>query len=376
MPTLLGLITSDEAGVVVNRACGSGYCITCTESKMSTDLGSTWHAGVVGRHYLFFSDAWPPNFSDSTAKGKVNVDWTNGSISRVSFKLSSGVTWAQGAAGVDDAHITSRANELVTWQDARVSKGRNGANTIFIFHHEPNNDSGPGMSIADYWVCYEHIIDDIFRPAGVRIWTGTTEGTTITEGLILSIAMVSGTQVSGIGHSQDIYTWWGPSTANAATNPGLIPWADDNIVLHGADAYNQADVFKTFAFTHSTFKAWSDAKKIWQNAHGKPFFPFIGETGCHEASDYTSDSAAWIATGLTRSKVNWYINAAQFIKTWPDLYACIFFDASGDAGLWQIDSTQAAWDQFRRSFCQDSYFLGAAPVRPASVGAAARGRYD
>jgi hypothetical protein len=95
-----------------------------------------------------------------------------------------------------------------------------------------------------------------------------------------------------------------------------------------------------------TFKSWTDAKRTSQATAGKPFLAAIWETGCQADSFYTSSHSTWTATGLSRTKTNWFANMASYIQSsWPLLHHLCYWD-SLVVMIWTLDTTQTDWDGF------------------------------
>jgi hypothetical protein len=336
--TLLGVSASNNSGAVVNRSCGSGYIISCVEAQVTTDSGSAFTFGADRRHYDDITNSWPPNADNVFGRlsGHATADWEMGRLPVMSSKYA-GATWAQvasAASGTIYNNIVTRGNVIKAWQDAHIGLGVWGCTFAWTFHHEPNNDSGgAGMAVTDWQNAIQNIVT-IWQGLGVRFWTGENDGTTTSEGIILSINLITG-ETSG-GYQNDWPTWW----------PTNHTWMNANMVCAAGDGYNNGDVFKPLSYMFQTFKSWTDAKRTSQASAGKPFLAAIWETGCQADSFYTSSHSTWTATGLSRTKTNWFANMASYIQSsWPLLHHLCYWD-SVVTMIWTLDTTQTDWNGF------------------------------
>jgi hypothetical protein len=354
--TLLGVSAANTAGAVVNRNCGSGYIISCEEAKVTTDSGQTFVYGADRRHYDDITDSWPPNADNVFGRlsGHATADFEKDRLPVMSSKYL-GTTWAQIAAAASGTifnNIVTRGNAIKAWQDSHIGQGRFGCTFAWSFHHEPNNDSGgAGMAVTDWQAATQNIVT-IWQGLGVRFWTGTNDGTTTQEGIILCINLITG-ETSG-GYQNDWDTWW----------PSNHTWMNANMVCAAGDGYNNGSVFKPFSYMFQTYKSWTDAKRTSQAAAGRTFLAGIWETGCQANSFYSSTHGTWPG-GLAATKFNWFQNMADYIQTsWPLLHHMCYWDSTV-VMIWTIDTTQNDWDGFVAISQHDAW--GAAAVVPPST---------
>jgi hypothetical protein len=217
---------------------------------------------------------------------------------------------------------------------------------MFSFHHEPNvnGNQGEAGTPAEWRAAYEQVITR-WQNRGVTLWSGSQDGETTTEGLMLCGPILVGGAYSGGNIHTNYDTFW----------PTNWTWGNTNLVASAMDGYNQGPVWRTFQEvqgghpSRQGYKSWSDAKRITQNNAGRVHFQTIWETGTKErtAAPYSSNSAAWTATGLAATKANWIENMRDYIVSdWPDLFALTWFDSQGPNGAWLIDTSQASWDKW------------------------------
>lgn len=372
--TLLGINVGDPAisGVVVDRSCGLGSPILCSEDQVQSDVGDpsfrygASRTNVPGshKHYGFLNQSFTSN-----GKAGMDSDHLFDRLPVISHKYDSGGTlWTAIAACSPTVNvaiynnIVARGNELASWQNSVRGSGKWGCTFCWAFHHECNNESGQGdttaIMAANWRAAYFRILDIWETVCGVTIWQGGSDFSTTVEGLIPAINLVSGKYS---GHDNDIATYWGNDAQMNA-----------RCVMYAGDPYNGAGASRTATFEdiYSGQKSWGDAKAITQAAAGRPFMQAIWETGADVPSTFTNgNTASWTATGLPYTKSNWLLNAAAYIKLHPELRLWIYYDdyASHPGNL--LDVTQADWDGWLAAFCADPYWDLATDPLPGTASA-------
>jgi hypothetical protein len=195
-------------------------------------------------------------------------------------------SWADIAAGKDDAWWAQQASNLKAW----------GYPVLFSFTHEPTVDSAnhPQCGTADeYRAAYDHVWQ-IFQDRNVTnvkwVWTLTS------------------------------------STFNGA-NGGPDAWRPAHYDYVGVDGYNHAD-------------HWRSPQEIFQTAqdfaaaHGKPLL--VGEIGCDELA------------GNPQAKADWLTQAADLFRSYGDVSA-IMWTNTGNGGNYWLDSTSQSLAAFAQA---------------------------
>ncbi len=215
------------------------------------------------------------------------------------------IKWADIAAGKQDTYLAARADALKTW----------GYPILFIFNHEPTNDTQNLGTAAEFVSAWQHIYT-LFHSHGATnvVFVFTPFGSTYKS-------------VSNI-------TAWYPGDA-------YVDWV-------GADGYNFFDC--------KPGNNWLSFQSIFQQfydfsvAHAKP--AVIAEWG--SAKDASDPSR----------RAQWFSDAGTVIKSWPNLKGLTYYDNdnSGISGgcNWKIDDDSPSLNAFK-SLSQDSYFN---PKRP------------
>jgi len=213
------------------------------------------------------------------------------------------VSWADIAAGRDDALLHQRAAALIAF----------GSPVVFSFNHEPENDPAAG-SAADFVAAYRHI-HDVFEADGV----------------------------TNVTYAWTMMAWSFRSGNAAAFYPG-----DDVVDIVAADGYNQYGC----AQGNAPWRSFSDIFAPFQSfgaEHGKPMI--VAEWGVHD-DPADPDHAA-----------TWFDDAAAQLELWPDIVGVLYFDADRGCARW-VDDSAASLAAFR-AMGADPYFNPSQTVLPS-----------
>jgi hypothetical protein len=373
--TLIGAAVSRfPATPIVNRTC-SDTPLWCEEQQMVTDgAPAGWHYGAGRNHYNFMNEALTVvnNESKTRISGHSRADFENNRLPIITTK-SAGATWAQVAAGAEDAFIDARGAELKLWQDAHRGLGKWGATFVWTFHHEPNNDSAAqGGTIpiaAANWRAATQRIYERWVAQGVTIWVGEEDWTTHTEGMILSVNLIDGGAAGARGADKGV--WWGPTNGNGAGNA----WMDAHCLMYATDPYPGASTFLPMSWLMETtqggtvsIKTWSDNKHTYQNSQGRVFLPGIFETGVKILSQYTNFThASWVATGLSPTEANWIINMRDYFRDdYPEMNVVCYWDDRA-VGFYDVDSTPAKWAAVVSTFTDTAAYASGLASLPDKI---------
>ncbi len=255
--------------------------------------------GLVGRKfdldrwYYFWDEQFPAAHErEAIAAGRIPVmgwstDWS---------ATKTPVRWGAIAAGQHDVVIRARADELRAL----------GSKVMLIFHHEPEDDLSRNGSAAEYRAAFRRVVS-VMRSRGatnvVFVWNMMSY-TFNPNGPVPEDFYPGDDVVDWV--AADGYNWYG-----SAFNPG--PWREFR------------DIFWNF--------------HVWAQKKGKP--AMIAEVGVLE-DRITPDP---------QRKARWLANAAQTIKTWPEMKALIYFQGQG----WNFDSSTPATNAYK-TIGQDPWF--------------------
>jgi hypothetical protein len=214
------------------------------------------------------------------------------------------VRWADIAAGLYDADIDAKANELMAFE----------APALFVFENEPEQLLASHGSAADYVLAYQHIRDRF-------VSRGVTN---------LSYVLILMAYTYRMGRADQYY-------------PG-----DGYVDVLAADGYNwygcpgRDDPWTSFV---DVFQAFND----YGMAKGKPMF--IAEWGSMEDPAVPGRKAEWIG------------EAADTLKGWPEVKVVTYYNNGMPAGNcdWWVDSSDSALAAFQEMGA-DPYFNPAPPL--------------
>jgi hypothetical protein len=189
---------------------------------------------------------------------------------------------------------------------------------MWTFHHEPNgNETNPNGGPGAWRNAMEYIVER-WKDRGVTFWQGNLDASVTTqEGIMLCGPNLVAGAYSGNPYSV-FDTWWPPNWT----------WGNQNLVASAMDGYNQGlkpgqtgtgtwrpygEIVGDPTIGKAFYKDWSDKKRTAQNNAGRPHLQCIFETATRERNNrYTTESAAWNATGLAPTSANWLINMSNF----------------------------------------------------------------
>jgi hypothetical protein len=374
------MASPSPSSAIVNRS-ASGGAINSEESLIAAGAPAPgWNYGANRGHYLFLDEAWTVanNDTKNAISGTSTADFENDRLPVITHK-SGGSTWAQVAAGAEDALITARGNEIVTYQNAHRGLGKWGATFVWSFHHEPNSttdisaNGGTASAAAANWRAATQHIYDMWVAQGVTIWDGEADWTTYTEGLVLSVNLVDGGSGGVTGAHKGI--WWGPVNGNGAGDA----WMDANCQMYATDPYALGPSFTPFSFNVNTtqggtvdIRTWSDAKKTYQESQGRTFLQGIFETGVgiYPSSQYSNGPhASWTATGLAASEANWIIEMQDYVRdSWPTLNLLCYWDdfSSTTTHNYYLDNNQDKWDAVIAAWTDTATFASSLTALPSA----------
>ena len=382
------------AGVVVNRTSISGSRISSEEAKLATDSGIPgYHYAGCRQHYFFIADQFP-----ETGEENFTNDASNNRLPICSTKVSDIGSWVDatnaspsstGVALTMYNNLARYGDQMATWQDGHRGVGRFGATFPWSLHHEPNDDDVQNVSISgnangvqgvlNYQSAVENIIE-LWKTRGVTMWEGDNSGFTTQEGLMLGLNLITGESAGGsfsfgsggasgsIQKTADWGVWW----------PNTWTWGNQNMVLSAADSYNNkatitTGVFKTLEYTLTSWTNWNDQKRTYLASIGRPFLTSVWETGTTEESLYNSIHSSWTATGLAKTKANWFLNALDWLKelesTGRAMHHWTYWDSQvtpvATSNAYQVDTSIAAWNGWI-AMATDPWWNGA-PVSPSPL---------
>jgi hypothetical protein len=245
---------------------------------------------AISRHYVKWDYPLPDSFQAwSVRKGRIPyVGW------HAETMAGQTVTWSSIAAGDQDDWIARQARSL------RAA----GFKMFFAFHTEPENDIDKGGS-AEFVAAYSRI-RDIFRSLRVR-------------NLRWVVTITASTYAGGHG------------------GPGA--WMPSSFRYCGVDGYN---TYPCSGAEWRAFKTVFGPARDFARAQGKPLF--IGEYGCPEQDCCGNTS------GDPGAKAAWFRDAADTIKSWPEVKAAVYSHVYSDifgCAFW-VDTRRRSLKAFRR----------------------------
>jgi hypothetical protein len=254
----LGLVAALGAPAQATHAIDLGAYVQQEGSETQVQAYQRFEAAGgdidITRHYL---TDWADNFTWTFIRWSAS----NGNTPYISLHATT-VTWADVAAGTQDAFLTNMATEM---------QGL-GVPLWFVFHHEPeNDDGGVGMLASDFKAATAHVYD-VMDP----ICTNCTFG----------IVLLRGTYTGG--------------------NGGTAAWVPDTTKFDaiGSDLYSNSNTGLI------QLSVLANPSLTYARSIGKPYI--IGESGCSQAA---AKKKTWLQNARTFLKANADIAMFDYSET-------------------------------------------------------------
>ena len=282
---------SAPSGAWLGASCQPSGGRTLTQQLANCQQEAHRRFAVV-HFYRHWGDSLTPKSVVSVAGG--------GQVPLINWNATvSGVSWADIAAGRQDAAIITAAKQLKAL----------GTPVMLAFQHEPENDTNATTDTAASYVRAWRRVVTVFRNQGVS---------NVSFAWIMMASTFSSSSAANAFYPGDSYIDWVAADGyNWAYNRPGQPW-------------------RSFQEIFANFYAWGAL-------HPQPLM--IGETG---TMDDPNDP--------TR-KAQWFANILPTIQNWPNIKALVYYNAGSTTGnSWRYDNTTTDLTAFQ-TLAANSYLM-------------------